>query len=199
MGLVSIAELNNSRSRSTTALRFAFCVRYRCEITRITPSLLARHASRFSIRFFCTSDRFVEFAKSKSSVTRVLTLFTFCPPGPLLRENLNTSSFSEIKMSPLISIISSRRQIYSLTNRCFKKLWFLPAVFISSARAFSVVIINWQRYFPPVFTASPVRSSLLGTFPAFCIVLFSHNSPFSFNPRFACSRFSIPANRYFLI
>jgi len=103
-GLVFSASLSNSPSRSTTIARFAFCVRYRCETTLIWPCLLTRVASRLSIRFFWPSEKPAQFAKSKSSVTRVLTLFTFCPPGPPLRENLKTSSSSEMKILFLISI-----------------------------------------------------------------------------------------------
>jgi len=103
-GFLASAALNSSTSRSLTAVRFAFCVRYRCETTRITPSLLARVLSRSSIRVFWLSEKLSHPATSKKSVIRVLTLFTFCPPGPLLREALKTRSSSEIKMPFLTSI-----------------------------------------------------------------------------------------------
>ncbi len=89
------------------ALRFAPCVLNFCETTLSTPFLSARVASRVSILCFCQSERLPQLATSKNSVTRVLTLLTFCPPGPLLRETLKTSSSSDIDISVVISIIVS--------------------------------------------------------------------------------------------
>ena len=99
-GSVCRASATSCRSRSLAAVRFAFCVLCRCETTRITPSLLARVASRSNIRFFAPSERTLVLATSNRTVTRVLTLFTFCPPGPELRELLNTSSSCGISIIP---------------------------------------------------------------------------------------------------
>ena len=112
IGLVLNASLNSSHNRSTAALLFAFCVRYLCEATLTTPSLFARVLSRFSIRLFCDSEKLPHFATSNRTVTRVLTLLTFCPPGPPLRENLKTSSSSQTPILSVISIISGRPSDY---------------------------------------------------------------------------------------
>ena len=59
------------------------------------------------MRAFCVSERLADARTSKNSVIRVLTLLTFWPPGPLLREALKTSSFSAIMtVSTSFSIIS---------------------------------------------------------------------------------------------
>ena len=107
IGLVSIAAVNNFCRRSIAAVLFAICVRWRCEMTLIVPCLLMREESCFDMRFFCVSERLGEFTRSKMSVAFVLTLFTFCPPGPLLREKVKVSSFSGIIMSFLIFVINS--------------------------------------------------------------------------------------------
>ena len=50
------------------------------------------------IWFFWSSVREGEFCRSKRRVTRVFSLLTFWPPGPLLREKRKVSSFSGIVM-----------------------------------------------------------------------------------------------------
>jgi len=105
-GRIFRAPVSKSCNRSTAAFRFALCVLNFCEATLSTPFLSVRVAKCVSIRCFCQSERLPELATSKSSVTRVLTLLIFCPPGPPLRETLKTSSSSFINMSRVISIIA---------------------------------------------------------------------------------------------
>jgi len=101
------ASVSSSFIRSTAASRFALCVRYRWQMTCITPSLLARVASFLRILFFCSSDSIVLFSTSKNKVTRVFTLLTFCPPGPPLREYLKISSSAGIIISLFFSVTMS--------------------------------------------------------------------------------------------
>ena len=61
------------------------------------PSLLMRVARFVKMQCFCSGDRVGELATSNLRVTRLLTLLTCCPPGPLLREALNFSSSSGSK------------------------------------------------------------------------------------------------------
>lgn len=69
------------------------------------PCLLMRPDRRFRIRRFCSSVRLFEFATSKSSITRVFTLLTCCPPGPPLLDATNVISCSGIDKRSVISII----------------------------------------------------------------------------------------------
>ena len=117
IGRVFKAPASNSCNRSTAALRFARCVLNFCETTLSTPFLSVRVARRASILRFCQSERLPQLATSKNSVTLVLTLLTFCPPGPLLRETLNTSSSSCINMPPFISIIAYASKSYGFPCR----------------------------------------------------------------------------------
>jgi len=94
--LVAKASPSNSTRRSTAALRFAPAVRCRCDATCITPSRLALPESFFRMRRFCGSVRLGDSATLNHTVMRVLSLLTFCPPGPPLRELLKRSSFSSI-------------------------------------------------------------------------------------------------------
>ena len=89
---------------SIAAWRFAGWVRCSWDMMRRAPSLQILFRRRFWIRSFCSVERSGQLATSNKSVTRVLSLFTFCPPGPLLRENLKTSDSSEILVFLLISI-----------------------------------------------------------------------------------------------
>jgi len=95
----------SSFSFSIAAFRFASCVRCFCDITRNCPFLSARVWSLVNIRFFCQSVKVGHCATLKNSVTRVLTLLTFCPPGPLLRENPHVSSSSPTNIPFPSSII----------------------------------------------------------------------------------------------
>lgn len=57
---------------------------------------------------FCGWDKLGEFTTSNLSVTRVFSLLTFCPPGPLLREAVKSSSSSGMdKNSVTFSIRSA--------------------------------------------------------------------------------------------
>lgn len=49
-----------------------------------------------------SGERLGELATSNHSVTLVLVLFTFCPPGPLLCDAVKTSSSSGMQISLLI-------------------------------------------------------------------------------------------------
>ena len=113
----------SSFSFSIAAFRFASCVRCFCDITRNCPFLSARVWSLVNIRFFCPSFRDGHCATLNSSVTRVLTLLTFCPPGPLLRENCQSNSSSETNIPLPISIIpyfqSIRQFVYNILKSSF--------------------------------------------------------------------------------
>jgi len=88
------ACLSNSISRCSAALRLAFCVRNLRQTTLTTPFLSALVASRLSMRFFCCPERLEHRPTSKKTVTCVLTLFMFWPPGPLLRDALKERALS---------------------------------------------------------------------------------------------------------
>ena len=85
---------NNDAKRLTASSRLEVWRRCFWETTLRTPSLFICVGQWFQINFFWSSERHGELATSNHRVTRVLTLFTFCPPGPLLREYENFSSFS---------------------------------------------------------------------------------------------------------
>jgi hypothetical protein len=54
---------------------------------------------------------------SNRSVTRVLSLFTFCPPGPLEREKLSEISLSGIdRLESIITIFSSTHQDWFISS-----------------------------------------------------------------------------------
>ena len=78
--------------------RFAFWVRNFWEATLITPFLSVLVASLVRMRFFCGCEKDMVLVTSNRTVTRVLTLLTFCPPGPELRLNLKSSSSSLINI-----------------------------------------------------------------------------------------------------
>ncbi len=92
------ASFIKSVSLSTAALRFAFWVRNFCETTLITPFLSALVASLVRMRFFCGCERALLLVTLNRTVTRVLTLLTFCPPGPELRLKVKSSSSSLINI-----------------------------------------------------------------------------------------------------
>jgi hypothetical protein len=52
---------------------------------------------------FCVPLRFGDCRTSNSNSTRVDTLLTFCPPGPLLRWNRNRISFSEMDRTSVMA------------------------------------------------------------------------------------------------
>ena len=88
------ASFSKSVSLSMAVFRFAFWVRNFWETTLITPFLSVLVASLVRMRFFCGCEKTLVLVTSKKTVTRVLTLLTFCPPGPELRLNLKSSSSS---------------------------------------------------------------------------------------------------------
>lgn len=92
------ASFSKSRSLSTAALRLAFWVRNFCETTLITPFLSVLVASLVRMCFFCGCEKALVLVTLNRTVTRVLTLLTFCPPGPELRLNLKSISSSLINV-----------------------------------------------------------------------------------------------------
>ncbi len=71
---------------------FASCERSRCETTTSIPSDVIFDSSFFWMSSFSSSSSNEEFRTLKCTSTFELTLFTFCPPGPLLREVKNCNS-----------------------------------------------------------------------------------------------------------
>ncbi len=84
-----------SENRSIASERFSSWLRVRWETIRRTPSLLIRPPSVSLILRLCSSERVVEAFRSNVKVTRLLTLFTFWPPGPPLLQAAKRSSSSE--------------------------------------------------------------------------------------------------------
>lgn len=93
-GRMRSAFWSRSTKRSTARHRFCHWLRDSCTWSRRTPSESMRpfSADRTSIFWSSLSDG--EAATSNRSSTRVASLFTFCPPGPPLRENEKCSSAS---------------------------------------------------------------------------------------------------------
>jgi len=107
------AARKRSAKRSIAAIRLRAWLRVFCDTTLRTPLLLTRVANCLKIRAFSVADRLSEFATSNQSVTRVLCLLTFCPPGPLLRAAVNFSSLSGKEIFWVIRIIDSATHIPS--------------------------------------------------------------------------------------
>jgi len=84
--------------------RFAACVRNRRDTIRSTPSAPILPAIAAAICSFCSAPSDGLPRRSKQSVAQVLTLFTFWPPGPPLRANVNRSSRLSIETSGRIVI-----------------------------------------------------------------------------------------------
>lgn len=76
------AASNSSTSRSSAAARLRACVRSREALTRKRPSRDRREARRRRMRPLSHSLIAEQLSKSNKRTTRVLTLLTFCPPGP---------------------------------------------------------------------------------------------------------------------
>ena len=101
------------------------------ETTLRTPSLFIRVGKRFRINSFWWSESLWELITSNQRVTRVLTLFTFWPPGPLLREAVNFSSpKGTAKVSVIITIFvkkESRHLVWCVLLD--KEFWFFVRLF----------------------------------------------------------------------
>ncbi len=69
-----------------------------------------------------SSRRLGELRRSNQRVIRLLTLLTFCPPGPLLREAVYTNSFSWMERRGVIFIRALSGSIYMKSQKPFKKL-----------------------------------------------------------------------------
>lgn len=70
-----------------------------------------------------SSRRLGELRTSNQRVIRLLTLLTFCPPGPLLREAVKISSLSGMEIRCVIFRRSaSFDSIYIKSQKPFKKL-----------------------------------------------------------------------------
>src|ERR1051326_7143713 len=63
-----------------------------------------RVCNRLTMRRRCSSESEGEWTTSNVSVTRLLTLLTFCPPGPPLRDAEKFSSASGMESSSLTTI-----------------------------------------------------------------------------------------------
>lgn len=118
---ISRARVSSSVSRFTASARFAFWVRNCWALTRIIPSLEALFCIRARMRCFCDSVRVWHSAMSKRRVTLVFSLFTFCPPGPELREQTKVkySSLMTIPLGRLIIGVSFCRVGVALIERAF--------------------------------------------------------------------------------
>ncbi len=90
VGLRACCKKSMNRSRARALLAAWLLVFW--QTTLSTPFLLMRVARWSKMRCFCSVVRLGEFVTSNLNVTRVLTLFTCCPPGPLLREAVKFSS-----------------------------------------------------------------------------------------------------------
>ncbi len=95
---------NNDTNRSIATSRLKAWLRCFWETTLRTPALFILVGRWFRTISFWWSERLGELATSNRRVTRVLTLFTFCPPGPLLREAVNLSSLIGIESWSVILI-----------------------------------------------------------------------------------------------
>ncbi len=72
------------------------CVLSDCDLTISSPAAFILFFKVRKIRSFSSSAKPAERAMLKCSSILVLTLFTFCPPGPPLREAIKTNSLSGI-------------------------------------------------------------------------------------------------------
>jgi len=123
---------NNDAKRSIASSRLEAWVRCFWETTLRIPSLFIRVGRWFRINCFCLSERHGELTTSNQRVTRVLTLFTFWPPGPLLRLAVNLSwhkgmeSVSVIsidgRISPFFLIKKSIKVTLAILTLCYMRL-----------------------------------------------------------------------------
>ena len=98
--------------RAIASSLFLNCERWLWSVIRITPSLLARLPAKWRMRCFWISVSLSLFATSNDTVTRVLVLFTCCPPGPPLRDAVTSNASSGITTPLPIS-----NQTIALTGR----------------------------------------------------------------------------------
>ena len=107
------AETTISRNLVRQAVRLASCVRWRSLMSRISPLAVRRRPASLANRLWAVSDKpWIERALTRSSVL-VLTLLTFCPPGPLDREKAKRSSDRSVQI-PGASRTPGR--LFSLVN-----------------------------------------------------------------------------------
>lgn len=97
------AACTSCRSFSKQSSRLRLCSRVRLLERTISPASLIRLANSFAIRSFTWSGRLSLSAKFQCRVALEFTLFTFCPPGPGLREKVNFISLRGILMWSLIT------------------------------------------------------------------------------------------------
>ncbi len=74
-----------SKNCWVTFWRLRSWLRSLSDTKKSSPSMLILFLSFCLIMLFCASENTSELFTEKRSSTRVFTLFTFCPPGPLLR------------------------------------------------------------------------------------------------------------------
>src|SRR5690606_25270339 len=93
------------------------------------------------IRSFCSSVNTRERATSNRRVTFEFTLFTFCPPGPALRDTVNLNSFRSsltksangVVMPGVLKMIRSFFEDDRLNPRHFV-FRFLERIFLQAGR-----------------------------------------------------------------
>lgn len=74
------------------------------------------------MRCLSSSRRLGEWRTSNQRVILLLTLLTFCPPGPPLREAVKINSFSGMERKCVILTFPSSLSIYLKTQKPFQKL-----------------------------------------------------------------------------
>src|SRR6185436_12646772 len=111
-----------------------------------------RVASRSRSRFFCSSVRLGDASRSNRRVTRVSSLFTFCPPGPPLREvTKETSSSGIARLSPISIIAQNRSTAVQLTCMSVRPLaLLLPLLALLAAAPGGAVLFDTDPPQPPI-------------------------------------------------
>lgn len=96
-GFSMSASHNNFSIFSSAAVLFRNWVRAAWDLTTSSPTEFILRFNFRQIISFSWSDRPADERTLKRSSTRVLTLLTFWPPGPLLREAVKINSSSGIR------------------------------------------------------------------------------------------------------
>src|SRR5437879_5976509 len=91
---VTACSISLSRSRQSSEFRFWSRDRWLVRIN--SPAIVSRDAYRSRNRLRTSSGRLGLVAGDQRSTALLLTLLTFCPPGPELRTNVNWNSPSGI-------------------------------------------------------------------------------------------------------
>src|SRR5690606_19701704 len=130
VGLVGFRFLGNSKAffstskkRFTTSSLFLCWLRASSHCSNNAPSLVNREESLSSKRSFSASESPSEEEMLKVSSTLEETLFTCCPPAPLLRTALNASSLCTCCLFNLKALIDGL-QSYVKENKLSLGLFF---------------------------------------------------------------------------